>query len=92
MSEKINPEDQDANEPIKHSHYSNGVPTGREFEHLYEKVESIDKKLDSHGEQLAKVCMFIENQERAKQNVYKKAGIFSAVIGTIVAIISKVYP
>ena len=91
MSEKINPEDQDSNEPIKHSHYSNRVPTGREFEHLYNKVESIDKKVDSLCENMTSVKDYIENQREAKKQTYVKAGILAGIISTVIGTISKAW-
>ena len=88
MGEKINPEDQDSNESIKHSHYSNGVPTGREFEHLYEKVDKMDGKLDH-------VCEFIaglkQSQIDANRKTQRNSGILSAAIAVIAQVINRAW-
>lgn len=87
MSEKINPEDQDSNEPIKHSHYSSGVPTGREFEHLYNRYEKTEEKLDSLVGKVDKICLHIESQEKAKKTMYRNIGIITGAINAIVLMI-----
>ena len=91
MSEKINPDDQDSNEPIKHSHYSNGVPTGREFEHLYGEVKEIHKCVKDYGKDIALIKQYIEDQKEAKKQTYVKAGILAGIISTVIGIISKAW-
>ena len=95
MSEKINADDSDSNEPIKHSHYSNGIPTGREFEHLYNHVEKIDTKLDVVVTKIDKICQHMEDLAKSKQEMYKRVGIFggffSAIVGVIIAVVSRVW-
>ena len=98
MSERIDPEDQDSNEPIKHSHYSNGVPTGREFEHLYGRVEQIDRKVDGLCADMNIVKSFIieakqtiEEAKEAKRQAYVRAGIFATIISVIIGAVSRLW-
>ena len=69
--------------------------TRGEFQNLHEDVKNNIKKLDVVIAKVDKICTYIENQEKAKQEVYKKVGIFggfiSAIIGVIIAVINRTW-
>lgn len=76
----------DDKEPWRGSHVST-----REFDKLEGRFNKLDEKVDCMDKKLDRVITHIENQEKAKRDVYKKAGVLSAAIGTLVAVISRVW-
>ena len=85
----------DDKEPVRpqadHIHFI----TRGEFQNLHDDVKDSNKKLDDVVGKVNKICTHIENQEKAKQEVYKKVGIFggfiSAIIGVIIAVINRAW-
>ena len=69
--------------------------TRGEFQNLHDDVKDGNKKLDDVVGKVDKICLHIENQEKAKQEAYKKVGIFggfiSAIIGVIIAVINRAW-
>jgi len=91
LSEKINPEDQDSNEPIKQASYAHFFISRDEYQNLFHTVEEINQKTSDLCGDMKVVKGFIEEQKEAKKQAYVKAGIFAGIISVIIGIISRVW-
>ena len=85
----------DDKEPVRAQSDHMYFITRSEFQNLHEDVKNNIKKLDVVITKVDRICTHIENQEKAKQEVYKKVGIFggfiSAIIGVMIAVINRVW-